>query len=203
MGRYGIGARVRDDDGDEGVIVGKRKGQREVEYNCDRLTPGLTADYKKGEVYEVSEASVGHVRTVADANGRPNGWADDNFELVTEPAAPPAKFKVGDRVKSSGNTWTDYEVVAINDDDVDVVVIEKDGYRGPTFKGNRLSLFSLVELAPAPAGAAPFPKGTLVTLSLPGKVSGVGGNDNINVVFADLPGGHNSFALPASVLTAA
>lgn len=28
MGRFGIGARVRDTDGDEGVIVDKRKGER-------------------------------------------------------------------------------------------------------------------------------------------------------------------------------
>ncbi len=32
-GKYGIGARVRDQDGDEGVIVDKRKGERLVKYN--------------------------------------------------------------------------------------------------------------------------------------------------------------------------
>ena len=32
MGRFGIGARVRDEDGDEGVIIDKRKGEREVRY---------------------------------------------------------------------------------------------------------------------------------------------------------------------------
>ncbi len=33
MGKYGIGKRVRDDEGDEGVIINKRKGERLVEYD--------------------------------------------------------------------------------------------------------------------------------------------------------------------------
>lgn len=33
MAKFKIGARVRDEDGDEGVIVGKRKGERRVDYD--------------------------------------------------------------------------------------------------------------------------------------------------------------------------
>ena len=34
MGKFDIGKRVRDDDGDEGVIVAKRQGEREVRYDA-------------------------------------------------------------------------------------------------------------------------------------------------------------------------
>lgn len=33
MGKFGIGARVRDTDGGEGVVTGKRKGEREVVFD--------------------------------------------------------------------------------------------------------------------------------------------------------------------------
>lgn len=37
MGKYGIGARVRDDDGDEGVITDKRKSERLVDFGIFEL----------------------------------------------------------------------------------------------------------------------------------------------------------------------
>lgn len=74
MGKYGIGKRVRDDDGDEGVIINKRKGERLVEYdNTDfddiwwpkkQLTPAAA---KVEE--EACEFSIGDRVKVIDASG--------------------------------------------------------------------------------------------------------------------------------------
>lgn len=73
MGKYGIGARVRDDDGDEGVIVDKRKGERLVRYD-----KGWT-----GELW----------RTKSEIEVVP---ANDDASAAL---AADAKFKVGDRVR--------------------------------------------------------------------------------------------------------
>jgi hypothetical protein len=64
MGKYGIGARVRDEGGDEGVIIDKRKGERLVKYeafDCWKAKSGLEAidPFKVGD----------RVRIVADNGG--------------------------------------------------------------------------------------------------------------------------------------
>lgn len=82
MGKYGIGARVRDDDGDEGVIVGKRKGERQVEY--DRYSSAGPFWFPK------------RIFTPLPAN-------DDAPATQEREGEPEGRFKVGDRVKIIDN----------------------------------------------------------------------------------------------------
>lgn len=85
MGKYGIGARVRDDDGDEGVIVGKRKGERQVEYN------GMVGrrSWLNGEALWWPKSTLTLIADTANAN--------DDAPATQE------RFKVGDRVKIVDN----------------------------------------------------------------------------------------------------
>lgn len=57
-GKYGIGARVRDEDGDEGVIVGKRKGERLVRYGADLLGIDMWVPKSKLTVVDDTPAPV-------------------------------------------------------------------------------------------------------------------------------------------------
>jgi len=52
MGKFGIGARVRDTDGDEGVVVNKRKGERQVQY--DKFSDDFWMWWKKSELTAIS-----------------------------------------------------------------------------------------------------------------------------------------------------
>lgn len=80
MGKYSIGVRVRDPDGDIGEIIGKpAKGVREIRYEGGKLD-GMTIEWGKGEL-EVVEG------VIIDARWE-NCGAADAWQL-----------KVGDRVK--------------------------------------------------------------------------------------------------------
>lgn len=149
MGKYGIGKRVRDSEGDEGVIVEKLKGERRVEY--DDVAHGKIWWSKKsltpigdepalqvvvGKFYKASNGEkIGPIRTQNDGNecwpfradGGPFGtlyYKEDgecntgmsgpdspSYNLVEEwteedeestPEKP--KFKVGDRIRNTGET---------------------------------------------------------------------------------------------------
>jgi len=65
MGKFGIGARVRDLDGDIGVIVEKPyKGARTVEYNdTPHLTPGFLMTWLKEELTPVEAPVVAEATT--------------------------------------------------------------------------------------------------------------------------------------------
>jgi hypothetical protein len=96
MGKYGIGARVRDNDGDEGVIVGKRKGERKVRY--DGMTGGRS--WLNGEALWWDKSSL---TPIAD---------NDDAPAAQEPASQP-KFKVGDRVRNvSEGRYVDFNIGA-------------------------------------------------------------------------------------------
>lgn len=81
-GKYAIGVRVQDEDGDVGTIVGKRKGERLVEYGADLL--GI-------EVW-VAKSFL----TPLAANDDAPAPAERERGEATE-----AKFKVGDRVRAT------------------------------------------------------------------------------------------------------
>lgn len=58
MGRFSIGARVRDRDGDLAEVIGKpRKGWREVRYSGDKLD-GLTCEWQKSDLEVVDPADI-------------------------------------------------------------------------------------------------------------------------------------------------
>lgn len=119
MGKFSIGARVRDEDGDEGVIVAKpEKGSRTVEYNIARLTPGFRMEWHKSELTPIQEPwqpkvgdrvrnigekayvssfpigkGTGTVKTVyvgaCDVISDLDGWVGHFFNSELEPVAAP------------------------------------------------------------------------------------------------------------------
>ena len=116
------------------------------------------------------------------------------FSRRFEPAAPPAKFKVGDKVDlyrdgKPVETWRNMTIIEADRDGV---------FEFYTDVG---LLCNAHELRLA-AAKNTITRGTLATLTTPARVAGQFG-DKVNLVFPDLPAGRNSFALPASVLAAA
>lgn len=89
-------------------------------------------------------------------------WTEADEPVVAVEEVEPATkldFAVGDRVKSTGNTWTKYKVLAIRGDVVDVVTLEKDGSESLTWPDQPIRLFSLdVEPPVAVAEATATPK---------------------------------------------
>lgn len=86
MGKFGIGARVRDRGGDEGVIVGKEKGERNVRYDdVENFNDPIW--WPKGAL-EAVELRLEYGKTYVDREGIEHG-------------PPEPKFKVGDRVAVS------------------------------------------------------------------------------------------------------
>lgn len=123
------------------------------------LKTTFSGDYKAGEIYEVREALVGHVKTVRDSFGSTsNGWGDHNFEPAThEPATTEAKFKVGDRVwdeRFDGSKCNEATISAVNDDGRFTVNWD-DGQIGEAWW--KLEEWGAHEPAPTPVGAAPTP----------------------------------------------
>jgi hypothetical protein len=149
------------------------------------------AAYKAGEIYEVRKASVGHISTVRDSVGSTtNGWSDVHFELAT-PAAPSAKFKVGDRVVITGNSrghdWLERDLGK----DITIETTFGDGgYAGKGsawwWPGEDLTLLT-----------DRIPVGATVTFTATGRLSAVNDNGHYQVTFPDLLPGQNSFSLPA------
>lgn len=134
--------------------------------------------------------------TKADHGGA-NGISARHFEPVTpEPAGPPAKFKVGDRVVSvndsdgscivMGNTYT---VTAAYPDGY----IEFDDEDGD----NRYRDGAEYALAPS------IPVGATVTFTATGRLSAYTTDGHAQVVFPGLTPGQNSFALPAKFVALA
>lgn len=120
MGKFGIGARVRDEDGDEGVIVGKPgKGYRDIRYETG-IAAGLV------------------VPSVAKSLLTPIPANND-----TPAPAEQGGFKVGDRVRFTDKcltSWwfgphTEHKIGAISHVMDDVIVVECDnggaGYVSP------------------------------------------------------------------------
>ena len=102
MGRYGIGARVRDDDGDTGVIVGKpAKGFRTVEYDTDLgFSPGFSMDRRKSDLTPVEgwQAFGGKIEGL----GSVIDFKEASFTLVSDDCCAEkgeVAFKVGVRVR--------------------------------------------------------------------------------------------------------
>lgn len=53
---------MRDEDGDEGVIVAKpEKGSRTVEYNIEYLLPGFRMEWRKSELTPIQEEPIADV----------------------------------------------------------------------------------------------------------------------------------------------
>jgi len=114
-----------------------------------------------------------------------------------EPAAPPAKFKVGDRVVYVGKHceitsperigWLG-TVKSVNSDCAEVTY--DNGEWGNQF-------FANITLTSAP------PIGSQVTITATGRLSAINENGHYQVTFPGLPSGQNSFALPAAHVAAA
>lgn len=125
MGRFSIGARVRDPDGDEGVIVGKpSKGYRTVAY--EGLLAGLKQDRPKKSLTPV--------------------------EADTAPAAQEQwQPKVGDRVIGTHNK-IEYDVDAVNSDGtIDVSCLGIITGNTLRYTKKELSLFQPLPVAEQPA----------------------------------------------------
>ncbi|HWJ89054.1 MAG TPA: hypothetical protein VNS12_13380 [Pelagibacterium sp.] len=91
-GKYGIGARVRDEDGDVGTIVGKRKGERQVRYaGCIGDSTWLSGVKVWWAKRSLTVLDAANDDTPARAEQEQGG------QQSTE-----VKFKVGDRVRWKG-----------------------------------------------------------------------------------------------------
>ena len=75
MGKYGIGVRVSDPDGDEGVIIDKRKGERLVRYDAERELPDIW--WLKSDLAVVEPKKPLKVGDRVIAHGRAWGDTDD------------------------------------------------------------------------------------------------------------------------------
>lgn len=147
------------------------------------------------------ETSVSEHGRFRDADGDDTYLAEDFWELI-EPATSPAKFRVGDRVVSSGNDTTKYEVTGASVDTLDVIVIEKCGKRGFNFDNQRIEIFSLdPEFTAAPVPTIPI--GSTVTFTATGRLSAINENGHHQVTFPGLPAARSSFALPAQYVALA
>lgn len=117
------------------------------------------------------------------------------YSLRFEPATPPAKFKVGDRVR-------------VDADDPDVATVASRNSEGMmSIKWDFLSSpgdewWSDDELIPASAEPTLTP-GQTVTFTATGRLSAINENGHYQVTFKGLPSGRNSFALPADYVSLA
>jgi hypothetical protein len=91
MGRYGIGARVKDPDGDEGVIVAKRKGERQIEYvkgygnlwwDKPELTPIANDNGDAGESAPSISPEISEVAYTGEAEAAKQEWVPKVGERV-------------------------------------------------------------------------------------------------------------------------
>lgn len=77
MGKYGIGARVRDKDGDTGTVVDKEKGRREVRYDSEAF---CNTWWSKSELTPLPAASTEWQPKVGQrvlTHGRGHGYTQD------------------------------------------------------------------------------------------------------------------------------
>lgn len=92
MGKYGIGARVRDEDGDEGVVVDKRKGERLVGEYGGKYTDGFTMWWDKAQLTPVLAEGPAEASPISAEKGE-------------------VAFSVGDRVvMDPGSSWGEHGI---------------------------------------------------------------------------------------------
>lgn len=141
---------------------------------------------------------------VLELKGNNRFWYDDVYgervnglmepwELVTEepPAAPPAKFNVGDRVRIKGDS--DVATVVTRNSEGQMS-LKYDAYPGI---GNEWWHDDELEFAPS------IRPGSTVTFTATGRVSAINENGHVQVTFPNLLPGQNSFALPAQYVSLA
>lgn len=119
--------------------------------------------------------------------------AHDIVSLV-EPATPPAKFKVGDRVN-----WTRHRHCW---QDITITEIKDSGY-SPVLARHAESGIGAFPLEELELASDTLPIGSTVTFTASGKLSAINENGHYQVTFPGLPSGRNSFALPADYVTLA
>lgn len=148
-----------------------------------------------GKEYAVAEGGIrnegGSLYSLASIYSGSSRWS------LVEPAAPPAKFKVGDRVviarNSRGLDFTGKHVgrsLTINR-------VYADG----SCAGNESGYWwPAADLDPDSAHPA---IGSTVTFTATGRLSAINDNGHMQVTFPDLAPAQNSFALPAKFVTAA
>lgn len=165
-------------------------------------SPGLAVRCEEwgGELF-----TPGRVYTF-DANGEVAANDGSKFEgiwagkfSIVEPATPPAKFKVGDRVvivgNSRGHDWLDASI----GNEITIDTTFGDGGYAGTGSPWWWPGADLVHVSDAPT----FIRGQTVTFTATGRLSAINENGHYQVTFPGLPAGRNSFALPADYVTAA
>lgn len=121
----------------------------------------------------------------------------DEWDIIAgfEPAAPPAKLKVGDRIDYSDfpNCWNGTVITEVR--------TESDGrllYIGNSPDGSQGGFYAhQIRLS------APTPLNSTVTITATGRLSAINENGHYQVTFPGLAPGQNSFALPAKYVSAA
>ena len=126
------------------------------------------------------------------------GFYDDWIE----PAAPPAKFKVGDRVviarNSRGHDWLGKYIGLVSAISAEDGTLSNPGWslQGHSYWWPSADL----DLAP---DAPSIPVGATVTFTATGRLSAYTTDGHAQIVFPGLTPGQNSFALPAKFVTLA
>ncbi len=149
--------------------------------------------------------TVGKEYTVAyyDQHGVPrlgvtradHGAADGISAVYFEPASPPAKFKVGDRVITNVGYSFDGTVCTVKS----VPSAEREFYVVATPDGNTWNVAFDDGLRLAPT----IPIGATVTFTATGRLSAYTKDGHAQVTFPGLTPGQNSFALPAAFVSLA
>jgi hypothetical protein len=178
--KFNVGDRVRATDANAELVDSHWRGIFESEH-------GPAADYF---VAKVTKNTFGKGVDEIGLSNKPGGetvvhWRSDRFELVAaEPTKPvpetvaEPKFKVGDRVKSSGNLWTKYRVIGVGENKLDVESVESEGRDLGRFFGCDITLFSIDE----DAQPKPISIGDKVTVT--GTVAGLGDGE-AEITFAN------------------
>jgi hypothetical protein len=141
-----------------------------------------------GDIYTVREVKTDGLVYVEENDG-------GMFAYRFEPAAAPAKFKVGDRVnwKKSRGSWQGCVITKISDAGPWPIDAHHHHHGGGSFD------FDELELA-EPSNPA---IGSTVTFTATGRLSAINDNGHMQVTFPGLPAGRNSFALPADYVALA
>ena len=158
-------------------------------------------DYVAGHIYEVREYVVeyDHIRTVLDEVGSTsNGWGAHNFE----PAAPPAKFKVGDRVVVVNSDYSSAKR-GVGKFGTVAAIYRDGGAFGVVMDGQSDDFDWGFAAEDIELASDRIPIGSQVTFTATGRLSAYTTDGHAQIVFPGLTPGQNSFALPAAFVTAA
>lgn len=151
--------------------------------------------------FVVLAADWGDVKISTKPDGDGPYWSADSFELV-EPAAPPAKFKVGDRVVVVNSDYSSAKR-GVGKFGTVAAIYRDGGAFGVVMDGQSDDFDWGFAAEDIDLASDRIPIGSQVTFTATGRLSAYTTDGHAQIVFPGLTPGQNSFALPAAFVTAA